>query len=88
MLATKSQINKLVKKLNQQPFRLKELAICLKEQKEIALVPLKIRNSIFDWSSPYVMGIVNAIDSVINADANAEMYESLINSIMEQLPNE
>ena len=60
IFATKSQINKLVKKLNQQPFRLKELAICLKEQKEIALVPLKIRNSIFDWSSPYVMGIVNA----------------------------
>ena len=59
IFATKAQINKLIKKLNQQPFRLKELANCLKEQKELILSPLKIRNNILDWSHPYVMGIVN-----------------------------
>ena len=59
IFATKAQINKLIKKLNQQPFRLKELANCLKDQKELILSPLKIRNNILDWSHPYVMGIVN-----------------------------
>ncbi len=59
IFATKAQINKLIKKLNQQPFRLKELANCLKEQKELILSPLKIRNNILDWFHPYVMGIVN-----------------------------
>ena len=60
IFATKSQINKLIKKLNQQPFRLKELANCLKEQKDSFLLSLKVRNNILDWSQPYVMGIVNA----------------------------
>ena len=60
IFATTNQINKLIKKLSIQPFRLQELATCLKQQKSLNLEPLKLRNNTFDWTHPYVMGIVNA----------------------------
>ncbi len=59
IFASDCQLNNLAAKLQNQPFRLNELA----EQIEIILnsrlLPLKIRNYIFDWKRPYIMGILN-----------------------------
>lgn len=35
-----------------------------------------------------IMGIINAIDSTLNADKYNELYNSLMNDIMENMPNE
>ncbi|MBQ9245875.1 dihydropteroate synthase [bacterium] len=59
IFASESQIKNLIKKLLIQPFRLKNLAERLKEQLNIKLQPLILRNSTFDWSNPYIMGILN-----------------------------
>lgn len=60
IFATDSQINKLIKKLHQQPFRLKEVARELSFIITKSLEPINIANVVFDWSKPYLMGIVNA----------------------------
>lgn len=59
MCATTSQLNKLIKKLKIQPFRLKALANEIKQILDSHFGPLLIRNTIFDWSKPYIMGILN-----------------------------
>lgn len=59
MCATVSQIKNLIKKLEIQPFRLKSLAEGLTRQLNNNVEPLVIRKTIFDWSRPYVMGILN-----------------------------
>ena len=59
VFATNSQINKLIKKLRQQPFRLKKIADLFQQNIQTKLETLQIRNYCFDWSKPYVMGIVN-----------------------------
>ena len=81
IFATNSQINKLIKKLNQQPFRLSELSICLKEQRDYRLEPLSIRNHIFDWSHPYVMGIVNATPDSFSDGGQYDPVEQIIKLI-------
>lgn len=63
--ASSKQIHDLVKKLELQPLRLKELANELNFQLNTDLSPMKIRGSIFDWKNaktPYLMGIVNVTE--------------------------
>ncbi len=72
IFATNSQVNKLIKKLYQQPFKLKEVANCLKEIKDSSLQTLEIRNKVFDWSKPCIMGIVNA---TFDSFSDGGMYE-------------
>ena len=54
-----AQLRDLIKKLKLQPYRLKQLACefekVLKEKKE----PIEIRGKVFDFSRPYVVGILN-----------------------------
>ncbi len=54
-----SQINNLILKLKNQPFGLKKLSEILDKQINEHIEPLQIRDSVFDWSRPYIMGIIN-----------------------------
>ena len=81
IFGTINQINKLIKKLSMQPFRLKELANCLKEQKNLKLEPLKVSNHVFDWSHPYVMGIVNATPDSFSDGGEYNPIEQVIKLI-------
>ena len=61
VFATDRQISLLIKKLRVQPFKLKFLAGELEKlTNNNKPDELKIKNKIFNWSSPYIMGIVNA----------------------------
>lgn len=81
IFATKSQLNKLIKKLNQQPFRLSELGLILREQRDNKLEPINIRNHLFDWSRPYVMGIVNATPDSFSDGGQYNPVEQVIKLI-------
>lgn len=59
LFATKNQIKKLCEKLKSQPFRLSKLADEFQKITQNKLKTLTIRNYLFDWSKPYIMGIVN-----------------------------
>lgn len=86
MCATISQLNKLIEKLKLQPFRLKILAEELYQQLNSHIEPLIVRSKVFDWSQPYIMGILNVTpDSFsdggeyINLEIAAQKAIELIN---------
>ncbi len=59
IFATIGQLNNLVKKLQYQPFRLKEIADLILNSLAAMPLPLKLKNYTFDWQRPYIMGILN-----------------------------
>ena len=59
IFATDKQVTLLIKKLRVQPFKLKFLADEFEKLVNKKLIELKIQNKVFDWSRPYIMGIVN-----------------------------
>lgn len=59
IFSTQTQIEELIKKLRIQPFRLKQVADILKTIVSSKLQPINIRNYNFDWTRPYIMGIIN-----------------------------
>ncbi|MBP7211985.1 dihydropteroate synthase [bacterium] len=54
-----STIRKITKKLKTQPFKMKNLAEELESTLDFKLTPIKIKNTIFDFSRPYIVGVVN-----------------------------
>ncbi len=59
IFASFSQLKKLVNKLKEQPFRLKQISELIDNQINSCLLPLKINNHLFDWKKQYIMGILN-----------------------------
>ena len=59
IFASNDGYRKLINKLKSQPFRLKEIALKIESALNNILSPLLIRNFLFDWKKPYVMGILN-----------------------------
>lgn len=60
IFASNFQLRKLIEKLKNQPFRLKEIAELFSPLVNDKNMPvLKLNKHIFDWSEPYIMGIIN-----------------------------
>lgn len=78
IFANDSQLKKLVRKLHSQPFRLKQLANKIEEQFNKKLSPLNIRNSLFDWTRPYIMGILNVTPDSFSDGGNYNCIESAL----------
>ncbi len=54
-----SQLKKLVHELKKQPFRLKTASEELEKKISCQNEVLTVRNTLFDWTRPYIMGILN-----------------------------
>ena len=78
IFATNSQLKKLIKKLYIQPFRLKNLAQELNYELNLKLEPIEIRNRMFDWSRPYIMGILNVTPDSFSDGGNYNSVESAL----------
>lgn len=78
-----SQLNKLIKKLKVQPFKLKNLA----EKLENALIgkiePLLLRQSNFDWSRTYIMGVLNITPDSFSDGGEYFSVEAATNKALE-----
>lgn len=83
LCATLAQINKLISKLRIQPFRLKNLADELSKILNENIEPLKIRNIIFDWTRPYIMGILNVTPDSFSDGGDYLSPEVAISKAME-----
>lgn len=59
IFATDAQIEKLSQKLLKQPFRLSKISGLLTKFLSQSLQPLVIKTITFDWSKPYIAGILN-----------------------------
>ncbi len=78
IFATNSQLKKLTQKLQSQPFRLKQIANEFNNIIKKELKPLIINENIFNWSKPYIMGIINTTPDSFS-DGNNKTTEELFN---------
>lgn len=54
-----SQLKKIAQKLRKQPFSLSKLADLIENNLNFKLSPLKIKGTVFDFSKPYIVGVLN-----------------------------
>lgn len=54
-----SQLRKIAKKLRSQPFKLAKLAELIENNLDFKLSPIKIKETVFDFSRPYLVGVLN-----------------------------
>jgi len=54
-----SQLRKITQKLKFQPFKLSKLADLIENNLDFKLSPIKIKNTIFDFKKPYIVGVLN-----------------------------
>lgn len=54
-----SQLKKIAQKLKKQPFSLSKLADLIEANIENKLTPIKIKETVFDFTKPYIVGILN-----------------------------
>lgn len=54
-----SQLYKIAQKLHKQPFKLSRLADCIEKNLNNKLNSIKIKDRIFDFSRPYIVGVLN-----------------------------
>lgn len=54
-----SQLRKIAQKLHKQPFKLSKLADLIEKNLDSKLVPMQIKETTFDFTRPYIVGILN-----------------------------
>lgn len=54
-----SQLRKIAQKLRKQPFKLSKLADLIEQNLDFKLKPLEIKGKIFDFTKPYIVGVLN-----------------------------
>ncbi len=54
-----SQLRKIAQKLRKQPFKLSKLADLIEQNLDFKLKPIEIKGKVFDFSKPYVVGVLN-----------------------------
>ncbi len=77
------QFEKLALSLKKQPFKMKQVAENILSLITNELSPLKIKNKIFDWERPYIMGIVNVTPNSFSDGGSFFNVDDAINHIKE-----
>lgn len=54
-----SQLKKIAQKLKKQPFSLSKLADLIENNLDFKFAPIKLKETVLDFSSPYLVGVVN-----------------------------
>lgn len=85
IFASVSQLKKLVKKLYSQPFQLKKLADEINSFLNNSLVPLFIKDNIFDWSRSYIMGILNVTPDSFSDGGNFNNIDKALKHCIEMI---
>lgn len=85
LFASFNQLEKLIKKLYQQPFRLKKLADEINSVLNNSLDPLVIRNFVFDWSRPYIMGILNVTPDSFSDGGNFNNFDTALKHCIQMI---
>lgn len=81
-----SQLKKISQKLRKQPFKLPKLAEIIDENLTFKLQPVTLKNKVFDFSKPYIVGVLNLTKdsfsdggAFYNLDSAKEQLSKLIN---------
>lgn len=54
-----SQLRKIAQKLRKQPFKLSKLADLIEQNIDFKLKPIEIKGKVFDFTKPYIVGVLN-----------------------------
>lgn len=84
IFASDYQLNELIYKLKLQPFRLQKLSKLIGDL-QTELQDLKIRKTTFNWTRPYVMGILNVTPDSFSDGGNYNNVESALNHAVEMI---
>lgn len=75
------QFEKLAFSLKKQPFKMKQIAENILSLIKNQIMPLEIKNRLFDWKRPYIMGIVNITPNSFSDGGEFLAVESAMNHI-------
>lgn len=76
-----SQLRKIAQKLKKQPFKLSKLAELIEANLDKKLSPITIKNKVFDFTKPYIVGVLNLTKNSFSD--GGEFFE--LNKAIEQL---
>lgn len=80
-----SQLRKIAEKLKKQPFKLFKLADLIEENISFQLKPLILKNKVFDFSSPYIVGVLNLTQNSFSDGGDFFEFESATKRLSEMI---
>lgn len=80
-----SQLRKIAQKLRKQPFKLSELANLIEKNLDSKLTPLKIKDTVFDFTRPYIVGVLNLTPDSFSDGGKFFDFDSAIKHLLEMI---
>lgn len=80
-----SQLRKISQKLRKQPFKLSELANLIEKNLDSKLKPLKIKDTIFDFTRPYIVGVLNLTPDSFSDGGEFFDFDNAIKHLLEMI---
>ncbi len=77
-----SQLSKISQKLKKQPFKLAKLAEEIEKILNSQIKPIKIKNTLFDFSKPYIVGILNLTKNSFSDGGDFFEFEDAKNQLL------
>lgn len=78
-----SQLKKISQKLRHQPFALAKLADEIEKNLDIKLVPLKLKETVFNFDRPYIVGVLNLTQNSFSDGGEFFEFEHACNHLLQ-----
>lgn len=80
-----SQLRKISEKLKKQPFKLFKLADLIIENLDFKFKPLVIKKKVFDFSTPYLVGVLNLTTNSFSDGGEFFEFDSAVKHLLEMV---
>lgn len=80
-----SQLKKISEKLYKQPFSLSKLADLIDKNLEHTLTPIKIKDTTFDFSRPYIVGVLNITKNSFSDGGEFSEFDNAKKRLLEMI---
>lgn len=80
-----SQLKKISQKLRKQPFKLAKLAELIDNNLDFKFKPIKIKETVFDFSRPYIVGVLNLTKDSFSDGGEYFEFDKAKNRLIEMI---
>ncbi|MDD3437059.1 MAG: dihydropteroate synthase [Candidatus Gastranaerophilales bacterium] len=80
-----SQLRQISQKLSRQPFKLSKLANLIEQDLDFKLMPIQIKESVFDFSRPYIVGVLNITQNSFSDGGEFFEFEDTAKHLLEMI---
>lgn len=80
-----SQLKKITQKLRKQPFSLSKLADLIDKNLDFKFTPIQIKDRIFDFSKPYIVGVLNLTKNSFSDGGDFYEFDKAIEHMLEMI---